>query len=249
MGTAWRKGKWVCHATGEVATDLPEMLTQALRKDLRRLSRKFYLCQCFPFNSPARTQKSVWKPSREEVICSLAEQVPAEVVWLFIHSFSLYSIKSVVPSAVITPESRTTHNPCHEAPKGSHHWINSALDNKTLECQPSPRSPRKACPHFQQRGLLPFTDTSPILTPKSIKFFMHFKKIHFLRSLQVGTAVLPTPFMRGQGGPLLCLPPPNPVSIISYIRSADRTEKPFFLSTLHIQAEEQSGISLSLGNL
>lgn len=228
------------------------MLTQALGKDLRGLSRKFYLSQCFPFNSPARVQKSVWKPFREEIICLLAEQVPTELVWLFIHSLSLYSIKRVVPSAAVTPASRTAHNPCHEAPNGNHHRVSPALDNKMLRCQPSPRSPTKPA-STSSRGLLPFTDASPILSPKSM-FFMHFKKILFLRSLRVGTAVLPTLLMRRQGGPLqkdnvlLCLPPPNPVSIISYIRSADRTEKLFFLSTLCSQSEEQSGISPSPGN-
>lgn len=127
------------------------------------------------------------------------------------------------------------------------------LRQQNVEVSAKPTLSHKACLHFQQRGLLPFTDASPILSPKSM-FFMHFKKILFLRSLRVGTAVLPTLLMRRQGGPLqkdnvlLCLPPPNPVSIISYIRSADRTEKLFFLSTLCSQSEEQSGISPSPGN-
>ena len=177
----------------------------------------------------------------------LSEQVPAELLWLVIHSFSLYSIKRVIPSAVITPESRTTRNPCHEdphAPNGNHCWVNPALDNKTRKHQPSPCSPVKACLHFQQRDLLPFTDASAILTPKSI-FFMHFKKILkiVLLALSAGRDRCPSHAShQGTGrSPAerqhAAVASSPAVSIISYIRSADRSEKPSFLSTLCFQAE------------
>lgn len=89
-GTPWRKGNEALIAQQKLPLIFQRSFTQASGKDLRGLRRK-YNFQCFPLTlQQSWMQKSAWKLWREEINHLLAKQVPTELVWLFIHSFSLF---------------------------------------------------------------------------------------------------------------------------------------------------------------